>query len=299
MVSIGIGVTVCVGLAVVVANPWLGWFVLAGIVVGLAALWLIAAVRHRRWWRLAIALLMIVPVSLFALSWFFGPKAPSARTSVPISATVKYRADKQAFEITDTLVLTDEGSTAICVSDQRMSDQNQPPSVDAGGVDCASAAARDDYARTVVEKAGWTYKDDYNRQPVFTRVREVAVEVPRWWPLSVTRSVDAPRVELLYSSFLVPDANSTLTIIGPKYFVRQTAPRGSSTELLDGSEETKVPISYDVTGGWDSRVVRLELVSWVARNPVVAPLVDFSWWAPVKSIVLLVAGVFIAVFVIN
>jgi energy-coupling factor transporter transmembrane protein EcfT len=296
--SVGIGVAVCVGLVVVVINPWLGWFVLAGIVVGLAALWLIAAVRHRRWWRLAIAVLMIVVVSFFAFEWFFGPRAPGPRTSVPISATMEYRADKQTFEITDTLVLTDEGSTAICVSDQRMSGQSQQPSGDAGGVDCASAGARDSYARTAVKKAGWTHKDndDYDGHPVFTRSREVAVEVPRWWPLSVTRSVDAPRVELLYNSFLVADANSTLTIIGPKYFVRQTEPRGSSTERLDGSEETRVPIGYDKTGAWDSRVVGLELVSWVARNPVVAPLVHFSWWAPVKWIVLLVAGVVVAVF---
>jgi hypothetical protein len=90
-----------------------------------------------------------------------------------------------------------------------------------------------------------------------------------------------------------PAEDSTATIIAPKYFIRHTLPPALSTvPFLDGAggEETKVPISYDETG-WGSSV-RLELTSWVARNPVGVSLVDFSWWAPVKWFVFLVAAVF-------
>jgi hypothetical protein len=238
----------------------------------------------------------VVFLFFFLLSFFRGPVR--SLWSVPVSATMEYRSDKHAFEITDTMRLTDEASTAICVADQLRSGQSEPSGGDAAGVDCASGVARNSYVRTVVENAGWTYEDDYNGHPRFTRSRQVAVQVPRWWPLSVVRSVDAPKVEL-DSSWLVADQDSTMTILGPEHFIIHTAPPASSTEPTHdgtGSEETKVPISYDETGGWDS-IVRLELMSSVARNSVVfAPLVDFSWWAPVKWIVLLVAGVFVAVF---
>ena len=100
-----------------------------------------------------------------------------------------------------------------------------------------------------------------------------------------------PKVEL-DTSWLVADKDSAITIVGPKHFVRQTVPPASSTGPTlagDGSEQTKVPISYGDAEGWDS-TVRLELLSSAARNVVMAPLVDFSWWAPVKWIVLFVAG---------
>jgi hypothetical protein len=300
LASAGIGVAAGALAIGVVINPRLSWFALAGLMAGLGAAWLIAAVRHRQWRRSAIRLLVIIVAAVVFLSFFLSSliRGPvRSLWSVPISATMEYRSDKHAFEITDTIRLTDEASTGICVADQLRSGQKEPSGGDAAGVDCESGVARNSYVRTAVENAGWTYKDDYNGHPRFTRSRQVAVQVPRWWPLSVTRSVDAPKVEL-DSSWLVADQDSTMTIVGPMHFIIHTVPPASSTEpTLDGagSEQTNVPISYHETGGWDS-IVRLELTSSVARNAVVAPLVDFSWWAPVKWIVLLVAGVFVAVF---
>jgi hypothetical protein len=233
--------------------------------------------------------LRFVVFSFFVVQQYHSKIAgPATVTSVPIQVWMVYRADRQAFETTDTIVLTDTGSKLICLSEQPLWGHTQGPGGGAGSVDCDNTVACDSYARSALEKAGLTFKEDRDGHPVFTRSRHVAIEVPRWWPLSVWRSVDVPIVGLDHSR-LVADKDSTATIIAPTYFIRRTLPPALSN--VAGSEETKVPINYDETEGLGSSV-RLELVSWVARNPVGVSLVDFSWWAPVKWFVLLVAAVF-------
>ena len=292
-------VAVCIGLTVLVVaiNPGSRWWVFGGIVLGVVIGWIIAAVRNRRWLRLAIVLGLVVgaaaPVVLFRLLFIgaSGPGGQSSYRSVRLSATMQYRADKNLFDITDTLLLTDKGSMAVCQDNQRLAAEGEPRA------DCSDAVARNAYARTSVEKAGWTYKDDFNDYHRFTRHREVAVDVPQWWPLSVTRSVDPPNVRL-ENSWLVADEHSAVTISGPKNFIINTVPRKLSKEdAVDGtrSEITKIPISADEAGGWDSEV-RLQLASWDARNPVIASLVDFSWSRPIKWILALFATVVVAAF---
>ena len=227
-----------------------------------------------------------------SLSYFYSrleyfdavPGTPSYR--VAMSSEMEYHSDKQAFEITDTMVLSEQAAArAIC--------EGQPPGLGEHSRPDTATMDRtglDLCVREAVEGAGWTYAADDTGRPTFTRSRLSSVEVP-WWPLSVTHSVDAPSV-LLSHLLLVADDGSTATIVAPKRFIRASSPPASSTEfLLDaaGSEAVKVPIGVDQT--FDS-AVRLELVSPAARNPVVAPLLDFSWWGSAKWIVLAIAAIF-------
>jgi hypothetical protein len=307
VMSVGIGVAVCAGLVVLVLiNHRLSWFALAGLAVGWAVGWLITQARHRRWRRFAIALsvIVVVPfVSAVVVALILlqsrersgAPRAPAV-TSVQMSSKMEYRSDKKAFEITDTMVLSDEASTAICIS--QLSGRGAQPGECAACEDTTAAAARDSCAGTALtalENAGWSYTRDHNGRPELSHSRQSAVDVPRWWPLSVTHSVRAPSVQL-DNLLLVADENSTATIIGPKQFIRKTAPPKLSPPqpLLDqaGSEATKIPIGFDETENLDSSV-RFELASSDARNPVVAPLLDFSWWGPAQWMVLLIAAIFI------
>lgn len=57
------------------------------------------------------------------------------------------------------------------------------------------------------------------------------------------------------------------------------------------------PVCKLVVDGTGSRLVEHsrrhgELVSSDARNPIVAPLLDFSWWGPAQWMVLLIAAIF-------
>ena len=291
--SVGIGVAVCAVLVVVVLiNPRLSWFALAGLAVG----WLITEARHRpRRRRFAFALSVIVGVAFIAFFDFVRNSLPTSQlpSAAPIhrvamSSEMEYRSDRQAFEITDTMVLSDEDSATIC--ERHLPGRSEQPGEDAASVDPISAAALDSCARTAVEEGGWSYAGDDTGRPAFTRSRQSSVEVP-WWPLSITHNVDTPWVAV-GGLRIVPGDDSTATVIGPKRFIRASSPPASSTEsLLDeaGRQAVKVPIGSDET--FDDAVC-LELVSPLARNPIVAPLLDFSWWASAKWIVLLIAAIF-------
>ena len=291
--SVGVGVAVCVVLVLVVLiNPRLSWFALAGLAVG----WLITEARHRprrRWF--AFALLVIVGVALVAFFDLVRTSPPTTQlpSAVPIhrvamSSEMEYRSDREAFEITDTMVLSDQDIATIC--ERHPPGRGEQSGGDAANVDPISAAALDSCARTVVEEEGWSYAGGDTGRPTFTRSRQSSVEVP-FWPLSITHSVDTPSVTV-GGLRILPDDDSTATVIGPKRFIRASSPPASSTEsLLDeaGREAVKVPIGSDET--FDD-AVRLELVSPLARNPIVAPLLDFSWWASAQWIVLLIAAIF-------
>lgn len=115
---------VCVGVAAVVAvNPGLGWFALVGLLMGVAVRW----VRQRQWQKLAIAVTLsfiaFVVVLLPSLVTEKHVPFDGVSISVPMSARMEYRADEEAFEITDTVGLTDASSNAMCGVNQQRPDR--------------------------------------------------------------------------------------------------------------------------------------------------------------------------------
>ena len=327
--SVVIGVAAgAILLVLVFLNPWLGAVALCGLVVG----WLVTLILARwrrsrrnqrapagwypdpetpgklRYWngwlwskplerartvsrrQTAVIISSVILACLFAMIVAVVAVMSGGRDDAPraisrsiyriaISSEVEYRPDINAFAITDVIRLPIEASAAICNARESPGD---------GGATEIRGAAADGCARSAIEGAGWAYAGDDTGRPTFTRSRQAPAEVP-WWPLSVTRSIDEPEVDLDTLTLLAGEG-STATIIGPKRLVRASSPPASSTELLldpAGREAVEIPI-----GGRWSDGVRLELVSPVARNPVVAPLLSFSLWGSANWIVLAFAAIF-------
>jgi hypothetical protein len=204
-------------------------------------------------------------------------------------STIKYRSEKQAFEITDKMSLSDKLTTAICGPDPG----KQSSEDGASDQSTTTSAARNDCARTAFEKDGWTYAGDDDGSPTFTRSRQSSVTVPTIWPLTIKHSIDTPS-DAVGSAQVLPDDDSIAIFIGPAHFISESSPPAlSSHSLLDDNEaeneEVLIPMGSSRTL---DNAMRLELASSVGRWPIVVPLLDFSGWGVARWIILLIATVF-------
>lgn len=118
--------------------------------------------------------------------------------------------------------------------------------------------------------------------------------------MAINQSVPIPVIANGFT--LIPDKDSTAVITAPKYFIQATFPTAKSIEpMLDPADDEArtIPIGAvetNASGAPDedptSWTLKLTLVSAVARNPVVAPMVNFSLWSPLKWVVVTVAVIF-------
>jgi hypothetical protein len=142
--------------------------------------------------------------------------------------------------------------------------------------------------RTLLQKglegAGWIQSGSRDSDPVFIRDYVLPLE-SRWWPVRTTNELQIPTPQFEYCNKLVANDDSKLTVVAPLHLLGATFPAASSREdMLDGREQLVLPTT--------TRIVRLEVVTPLARNQVAASLVSFSFGSVAKWLALLIAAIF-------
>ena len=133
----------------------------------------------------------------------------------------------------------------------------------------------------LVVPAAWT-ETQIGADIIFAHSKVVRVSPVPLWPMRTTLSLPITTLDFPHIRF-EPDATSTVQLDAPSSVVEATSPSSDSVPASAG--RVRRVITLNSAGQFES-VGRVEVVAYsrIGRNPIVRPLLELSFWSPIKWI---------------
>lgn len=260
-------------------------WVAGGLALGLA---------FRFFWRRPDRLWILFPIAGFAMllalaggcAWLFlnvtpysDAPDPPALESVSYTGTATYTRDKRAWQIEDVIAIGPDSLRRIAAA--RSADGQRD-----GGAHPRRTLRE---LSAVLAEDGWKPRPRKDGKTRFAMVRSVPATVERW-PLQSTDAIALPTMALgqpYLAIELVTDEASTVTLIAPRYTIKDTYPAAESREnLLDAGDQEAIVLPARV------EEVRAQVISTALRSELGTAIADVSYSKVLKWAILGLCALF-------